>query len=105
MQRFKLVCKPFPAELRDVYGFIVANGGRYLIWIDSNQDARTQDRALRHELAHLVLGHLDKTKPLIEIDPHNVEFGEGWEEREQEADSFAERMTDAELAELMQYAT
>lgn len=56
---------PFPAEIRGVvFGMIYGSG----IVIDSSQPEETQQRALRHELAHLVLGHQDTDKPIRAIE-------------------------------------
>jgi len=57
---------PFPAEIRGVvFGMIYGSGN---IAIDSTQPEETQQRALRHELAHLVLGHQDTNKPIKAIE-------------------------------------
>lgn len=57
---------PFPAEIRGVvFGMIYGSGN---IAIDSSQPEETQKRALRHELAHLVLGHQDTDKPIRAIE-------------------------------------
>ena len=91
MQAFTLIYKPFPAECAGaVRGILSAAGGRVRIVIDSNQDEQTQRHALRHELAHLVLNHLDDARSIEEI--------------EAEADAYADRMTDSEFAELMKGA-
>lgn len=89
MTQYRLKYMPFPAEAQGVYGFISGAGRFPLIVIDSNQDADTQRHALRHELAHLALKHLDSSAPLAEI--------------EAEADAYAGRMTDAEFARLMEW--
>ena len=57
---------PFPAEIHGVvFGMIYGSGN---IAIDSSQPEETQQRALRHELAHLVLGHQDTDKPIKAIE-------------------------------------
>lgn len=57
---------PFPAEIRGVvFGMIYGSGN---IAIDNTQPEETQQRALRHELAHLVLGHQDTDKPIRAIE-------------------------------------
>jgi hypothetical protein len=57
---------PFPAEIRGVvFGMIYGSGN---IAIDSSQPEETQQRALRHELAHLALGHQDTDKPIKAIE-------------------------------------
>jgi len=53
---------PFPAEIRGVvFGMIYGSGN---VVIDNTQPEETQQRALRHELAHLVLGHQDTDMPI-----------------------------------------
>ena len=56
---------PFPAEIRGVVFGMIYGGG---IVIDSSQPEETQQRALRHELAHLALGHQDTDKPIRAIE-------------------------------------
>ncbi len=91
IQPFRLVYRPFPADCGGmVPGLLSGAGGRLLIAIDSNQDTETQARALRHELAHLVLNHLEDERPLREL--------------EAEADMYADQMTETEFSELMKGA-
>ena len=106
MQRFKLERRPFPAELQgQIPGFTFQCGEQCIVIIDSTAPEETQEKTLRHELAHLVLNHLEQTKPIKEINSFGDDmFGDGWIDREREADRYAEQMTAAELAELMQWA-
>lgn len=86
-------------------GFLMTDGKSYVILIDRDATPEQQHFTLRHELAHLVLDHLAATKPLFEIDSYgDTMFGEGWLQREAEADQYAAAMTDTEFTELMQYA-
>lgn len=106
MKQFKLHYVPFPDELQGkIPAFTVYANGQYTILIDNRNDQDTRDHYLRHELAHLALDHLADTKPLDQITTYGADmFGEGWEDREKEADRYADNMTDKEFAELMQYA-
>lgn len=113
MEKFKLVYRPmdelapFRQALPDdmTFGFLYFDGQRYAIFIDSNGTPEQQARTLRHELAHLKLNHMDYTPPLAAISSTGDDmFGPGWIDREREADACADQMTDAEFAELMQYA-
>lgn len=106
MKPFKVIYRPFPEECEGmVKGAIMERNNRVLIVIDSSQDEETQQRTLRHELAHLALDHLAVTKPVDQIDSSGDDmFGEGWQDRERAADRYADSMTDNEFAELMQYA-
>lgn len=113
MEHFKLIYMPFTelSELkqcqpdRQCFGFLYNNGRRNFILIDSEATPEQQHFTLKHELAHLALGHLAATRPLAEICTFGDDmFGEGWEDREHEADQFAEEMTEEEFTHLMQYA-
>lgn len=84
--------RPFPVECSGlIYGVTQSTGGRIVIFIDSAQDEHTQRMALRHELAHIVCGHMTDTTRSVQ-------------QLEKEADEYAARMTDGELSELMEGA-
>ena len=113
MQHFKLIYRPMteldafkgylPADR--CFAFTIQNEHGLFVLIDSSATEAAQAFALRHELAHIVLNHLEQTKPLDKIDSYgNDMLGEGWIDREREADKYAEEMTEADLAQLMQYA-
>ena len=113
MQHFTLIyaampdLDPFKAQLPAdrCFAFAIQNEHGLFILIDSEASEAAQAFALRHELAHIVLNHLEQTKPLFEINTTGDDmFGEGWIDREREADKYAEEMTEADLAQLMQYA-
>lgn len=92
MKNFKLEYRPFPAEAQGViFGFISSEGRVPRIMIDSTRDEQTQRKALRHEIAHLMLGHVDN-------------LGAALGELEAEADAAAANMTEAELEALLQWA-
>ena len=106
MQHFKLIYQAFPEELSrlGVNAFTIQIEQDISILIDSSVSSERQDFLLRHELSHIVLGHLAETKPINQIDSYGDDmFGEGWIERERAADLYAEKMTDQELSELMSY--
>lgn len=67
------------------------HGGQLLILIDSTAPAAEQAKTLRHELAHIALDHFDDTARSLQ-------------QLEAEADSFAEQLTDTDVAALMQWA-
>lgn len=81
--------RPFPAACGGtVHGLVSSSRGRITILIDSSQDEQTQRKALRHELAHVVLGHLeDTTRSTSQI--------------EAEAEDLAARMTDEEMEKIL----
>ena len=90
MRPFELVYRPFPAEAGGVCSGVLRElRGRVVIMIDSSQDADTQAKALRHELAHLALGHLDDGRPLKAL--------------EEEAEKYADQMSDEGFNDLMMW--
>lgn len=54
----KVYYKPFAVALRGIVRGVSSADGAILI--DSTLPAADQDHALRHELAHLVIGHHDR---------------------------------------------
>lgn len=110
MERFRLVYASFPDiakthggidpdTLNKMGGFAVLNpAGWYGIMINSNRTEAEQIRALKHELSHLVLGHLtDDRTDTTDIYLKNLD------DVEREADDYADQMTDEEFSELMTY--
>lgn len=92
MQHFKLEYRPFPPEAQGVIFGVISCAGRVpRIIIDSTRDDQTQQKALRHELAHLMLGHADRQE-------------EDLQQLEDEADAAAANMTEATLEALLQWA-
>lgn len=69
----------------------IDRNGNYIIAIDSAQDEKTQAHALRHELAHVFLKHLE---------PGNKKT---IEEVEREADDYADKMTGEQLKYLLSF--
>ena len=113
MGKFKLVYAAFPdlEQFRKYlpgdkcFGFAIYDEHGYTILIDSSGTEEQRKSTLRHELAHLVLNHLEETKPLFEINSSGDDmFGPGWIEREHEADKLAEEMSEEEFTRLMMYA-
>lgn len=113
MVKFKLIYRAFPEleQFKDnlpdnvCWGFTILNEQGCFVLIDKDATEQQQAFTLRHELAHLALDHLEQTKPMAAIDSYGDDmFGDGWIDREREADQYAANMTDAEFARLMQYA-
>lgn len=98
---FRIIYRPFPNEIKGLVGGGVEKESDdcYLILIDSDLSEQKQDFTLRHELAHIAMNHFDYTLPFDEV-CKTGSFGEGWEQREKEADSIAEKMTVDELLSL-----
>lgn len=90
---FRIIYRPFPNEIKGLIGGGVQKESNdcYLILIDSDLPEPEQDFTLRHELAHVALGHLETGSGV---------FGRGWKQREKKADSIAEKMTVDELLSL-----
>ena len=103
MQKFKLLYADFPESLRgNLRGGVIRHKGHILIVVDSTQPEPDQDFTLRHELAHLVLNHFEE-----EYQGDGLFIDNGFyvsAAQEAEANEYAERMTDAELSQLMEYA-
>ena len=93
MQNFRLKYKPFPPELHGQLAGITGGkpDGNLTVIIDSTLSEEEQKKTLKHELAHIALGHFQNT-------------GRDMMRLEEEADAKADRMTDTELEALMQWA-
>lgn len=72
------MCKVLVVELpAGIEGFVTeVRAGRYVVCLNSQLPAEERDRVLRHELAHVRLGHFDQDNMSIQ-------------EIEQEADIWA----------------
>lgn len=94
MQNFRLFYKPFPPEYHGIIKGATGGkpGGRLTILIDSLLSAAEQKKTLKHELAHIALGHFSDTEE------------RGVTELEAEADAKAESMTEEELETLLKWA-
>lgn len=89
----KIIYTTFPKEIQGIFaGGVQKLEEGYLILIDSDRPKEEQDFTLRHELAHIALNHCETGSGAL---------GEGWEQREQEADSLAGRMTVDELMNMV----
>lgn len=92
MDHYKVFYRPFPARVKGyISGATQYRAGRYIVLIDSNLDDVQREKALRHELSHILLGHFTDDQ-------------KGWEEIEREADQYADAMTDEEFYMLRGYA-
>lgn len=92
MDHYKVIYKSFPASVKGyVFGATGYQSGRYVVLIDRDLDDVQREKALRHELSHILLGHFtDDQKSLEEI--------------EREAEQYADAMTDEEFYMLRGYA-
>lgn len=87
---FCLYYAPFPQTLTGIVRGMVSRSketGRFLIVIDSNLPPAEQENTLKHELAHILLNHLETAGNI--------------REQEAEADRKAAEMTADELQSLL----
>jgi Predicted Zn peptidase len=100
MVPFRVIYLDMPDEIRGkMFGCTTYDQGRYFVFIDKDLDEQARRDALRHELSHIILGHL--------TDPRTTNdhvYLENFDSVEAEACEYAARMTDEELDQLMTYA-
>ena len=98
MTKYILLYGRFPAGCEGkLYGVSIKNpNGTYAVWINTEMDEAIQAHALRHELAHLVLEHLEQEDPETE---------EAYQERERITNEYADNMTTGELEYLLSFCT
>lgn len=102
MQSFRLYYWDFPDAMHNKVGAVtVRQNDDLIVMIDSSQPEGTQNHFLRHELAHIALNHLSMQPP---GDASDYDGFIDSESLEAEADAYADRMTEEELNQLMQYA-
>lgn len=93
MQHYKLRYLQFPEELRgEIYGMTLQENGKLTVFIDSSMTEAEQKKNLKHELAHIFLGHLEAVEQRPET------------ELEAEAIAFSDYMTDEDLEALLKWA-
>lgn len=93
MHPFSLLYVQFPSELRrEVQGMVhwLKEKKRFMIVIDSGLSDQEQKKTLKHELSHILLKHYEKD--------HDIQADED------EADRYADQMTDDELNHLLTFA-
>ena len=97
MKLIDIAYVPFPDEVHGkIAGATTRNEQkhRYQILIDNRYPAEFQQRCLRHEYGHIMLGHLE-----MEIEP---EYGTPeFDAREAEADAYADAMPESEFNALL----
>lgn len=100
---FRVKSVPFPEEIRgEIRGGVHKSDkkpGYYWIVIDETLPHDQYTWVLKHELAHIILGH-------FEIDETNTteDYIQNFKEIEAAANNYADQMTDEELEKWMQWA-
>lgn len=96
MKLIQILFCPFPEGAHNkLYGVTRLYNGQYQILIDNLQPEERQQRTLRHEYAHMMLGHLKSTEPEPEYPSPE------YDAREKAADDYADAMTEAEFSALL----
>lgn len=89
MSPFTVYYVKLPSDVGGAAGYDTKND-RYIIAVNDELTEDEEIRTLKHELSHILLDH------------HN-QFDRDLEEIENEADRYADQMTDEEFSELMTY--
>ena len=92
MKQIKVIYAAFPKETQgNVFGFTFENKSSFVVMIDSTQSTERQKKTLKHEVAHIILGHFEQEdRPIQDI--------------ETEASEKAATMTDADLEMILSKA-
>lgn len=100
MVHFSVIYLDLPEQIRGkMFGWTMHDQGRYIVFIDKTLNELARRDALRHELSHIILGHLTDTRVSTDQD-----YLENFDSVEAEACEYAASMTDDELAQLMTFA-
>ncbi len=98
MVTVRIVYRSLPAPADVLKGLTIINPERtcILILINSGNSEETQHFALKHEVAHIMLGHLSDER--IHDD---LSYLDEFPEIEDDANRYAEQMTNEKLAEIL----
>lgn len=100
MVRVKLVYRDFPSPADVAFGGVTRydpKSQRIVIMINTVRSEDDQLRTLKHEIAHIMLGHLSDDR----IKGEDLSYLDDHPEIEDEANQYADQMTDETLAELV----
>ena len=98
MNMIRLIYAGFPPPADKIGGVTILNpSGRVTIMINSIKPDEEQKRTLKHELAHIALGHLRDDR----VKGSDFSYLDDNPEIESDADRFADQINDDTLAELM----
>ena len=83
-----LYLRVFPLEAKSMHAMVVRSGGRFAILLgrDASYPAPVAF-TLAHELGHVMLGHLDDSPALVDLE--DPALGNDGDDQEQEADGYA----------------
>lgn len=85
----KIVYEVFPQQIQGkIKGVTFAGTDEYIIMIDSSRHPQAQRHTLGHELAHIYLGHFDRSGVAWELMPDGGSFSHD-ETLEREANAHA----------------
>ena len=86
----KIVYEVFPQQIQGkIKGFTSASTDEYIIMIDSSRHPQAQRHTLGHELAHIYLGHFDRSGVAWKLLPDAWQYSQDKElEREANANAW-----------------
>ena len=102
MSPFGLVYMEFPHPADVAGGFTMRNpaSGKITVLINTLKPEKDQKYFLKHELSHIVLGHTEDKRIT-----GDASYLDKYPDIEDDANRYADQMTDEELSELMKYQT
>lgn len=100
MSPFILVYIAFQSPADTLDGATVYESGRYVVMINKEKPYNEQQLTIKHELSHILLGHFQNERAKDEEfylkNYENLDI-------ENDANRYADQMTDDEFSELMKY--
>ena len=98
MEKITLCYAVFPV-IANAFGGLtrISPSGKVSILINTGRTDEEQKRSLKHEFSHIILGHLWDDR----IHGEDLSYIDDHPEVEEEADRYADQMTDETLAELV----
>lgn len=91
MSNYRIIYRAFPEPLRgSVFGLTSRGNNSYTVLVDASLSDSKRKETLKHELSHILLGHLEDDKKPVDV-------------IEREAEQYAATMTDEDLERLIQY--
>ena len=98
MEKIKLFYAAFPSPADALGGLTrISPSGKVSIMINSGRTEEEQKKILKHEFSHIILGHLWDDR----VHGDDLSYHDDHPEIEDEANQYADQMTDETLAELV----